>query len=86
MTGITILPRQDDSPNGRIKDYAVYVSKDDKRWGSPVVQGAFDDTLALKSIAFPKPLTARFVKFVALNGFDNTKPFASVAEIDVLFQ
>ena len=86
MQGITVLPRQDDSPNGRIKDYAVYVSKDNKHWGAPTAQGAFDDTQALKTVVFATPQNARFVKFVARTSFGNTKPFASVAEIEILFQ
>ena len=82
-TGVTCLPRQDGNGNGWIKDYAVYASADGKEWGAPIAQGAFRRDSTLKTIAFPRPIEVRFVKFVALASFDAAKPYASLAEFSV---
>ncbi len=39
LTGFTLLPRQDGSPNGTVKDYELYVSNDPKNFGPPVSKG-----------------------------------------------
>jgi hypothetical protein len=82
LRACTVLPRQDVEVNGMIKAYEVYASNDGRNWGKPVATGEFTADRELKRVVFPRPVTAKFVKLVALSGFDN-QPFASIAEFDV---
>jgi hypothetical protein len=84
LAGLTCLPRQDGNRNGWIQNYAFHVSTDGKTWGQPVAQGAFQPTAKLQTVKLPRPIETRYLKFVALNGFDDSKPFASLAELDVI--
>jgi hypothetical protein len=52
VTGFTYLPRQDNKVNGRIKDWAFYVSSNGTTWGSPVATGSFPDGSALQTVTF----------------------------------
>ncbi len=84
LAGLTCLPRQDGNPNGWIKDYAVYVSADGKNWGQPVARGTFKRNDDLQTVKFPAPVETQHIKFVALDSFDSTNPYASMAELDVI--
>jgi len=79
------LPRQDGNQNGWIKGYAVYVSDNPDQWGNPVTEGNFEKTSALKKVAFPEPVKAQHIRFVAKNGFGNDV-YASTAEINVIIE
>jgi beta-galactosidase len=83
LRGLNCLPRQDGNPNGWIKEYAVFVSSDGQTWGEPVAKGVFARDARLKDVWFVSPVSARFVKLVALSGHANG-PWASVAEIELL--
>jgi hypothetical protein len=83
LAGFTVLPRQDGNPNGWIKDYAFYVADDATDWGEAVARGSFTNDAKLKTVWFEKPCTGRFIRLVALAGFD-TGPWASLAELDLL--
>jgi len=52
VTGFSYLPRQDNKTNGRIKDWAFYLSNDGTSWGNPVKTGAFPAGSALQTVAF----------------------------------
>ncbi len=82
IKGLTYLPRQDMS-NGWIAEYKVYLSEDGKNWGEPIASGKFQKGRDKKKIAFAKTHNARFIRFVAVSGFDG-QIFASVAELDVI--
>ena len=82
IKGLTYLPRQDMS-NGWITRYEVYVSSDDENWGQPVASGSFERGRDRKTVAFERAAKGRFVRFVALAGFDGQR-FASVAEIGLV--
>jgi hypothetical protein len=69
--------------NGRIADYEVYVSADGKDWGSPVAKGRFENRDGRQDLAFAAPAKARWLKLVALSEV-NGKPYASVAELDLI--
>ena len=84
LKGLTYLPRQD-MTNGRIANYEVYVSIDGKDWGTPLAAGTWPNTPSIRTVQFDKALSARFVKLVALSEV-NGRPFASAAEVDVLFE
>ncbi|HUA64833.1 MAG TPA: discoidin domain-containing protein [Alphaproteobacteria bacterium] len=83
LNGFTALPRQDGNRNGRIKEFAFYASNDGANWDEPVVKGIFSEDAKLKTINFPAPVTAKFVKLVALSGYAHG-PWASLAEFNVI--
>jgi len=84
LNGIACLPRQDGMSNGWIKYYAVYVSADGKCWGEPVAKGAFNCDANLKTVKFARPVETKFLRFVALDSFDPSKPYASLAEFNII--
>ncbi|MHC4315997.1 MAG: discoidin domain-containing protein, partial [Planctomycetota bacterium] len=82
IKGLTYLPRQDMS-NGWIAEYKVYLSEDGRNWGEPIASGKFQKGREKKKITFGKTQKAKFIRFVAVSGFDG-QIFASVAEFDVI--
>jgi hypothetical protein len=82
IKGLTYLPRQDMS-NGWIAEYKVYLSEDGKSWGETIASGNFQKGRDKKKIAFSETHNARFIRFVAVSGFDG-QIFASVAEFNVI--
>lgn len=91
LSGLHCLPAQTpaiDAKNirrdGWIKDYEVYVSDDGKSWGNPVAKGTFSYDESQKTILFSKPVETKFLKFVAINGFDPASLIASLAEISLI--
>jgi hypothetical protein len=83
LRGFTVLPRQDSSRNGWIKDYCFYASTDGKKWGKPIASGCFGQDKDLKTVTFNSVQGVRFVRLVALSTFD-ARPYASLAEFSVL--
>ena len=69
--------------NGWFSDYEFYVSRDGADWGAPVVKGKFVLDNAQKIVSFDKPARGRYLKLVALTGYDN-RPYAAIAEFDVI--
>ena len=67
IKGCTYTPRQDGSPNGRVRDYEIYVSLNGKDWGSPVAKGSFPDNASTHKVLFAKPVKARYIRFTALS-------------------
>jgi hypothetical protein len=82
IKGLAYLPRQNMS-NGWIAEYEVYVSTDGKNWGDAVAAGTFKKGSSKKKVLFKKARKSRFIRFVAISGFDG-QIFASVAELDVI--
>lgn len=82
LKGITLQPRQDNNRNGMFRDFAVYVSLDDRNWGEPVAKGALARDAQPKQIQFAAPARAKFIKLEALTGFD-ANPFVSLAELEL---
>jgi hypothetical protein len=77
LSGVECVPRADQA-NGRIRDYRVETSADGRAW-RVAASGAFPKGGESHRVAFAAPTAARFVKLVALSGFDD-RPFASLAE------
>ena len=71
------------NPNGHVKDYEIYFSNDGKRWGQAAAKGSFPSGEIETTVRLPQPVTARYMKFVALSE-QASQPFASVAELDVI--
>ena len=82
IKGFVYQPRQD-SANGRIKDYEIYVSNDGKNWGSPVNKGSFKNSSETQRIMFDKPVKARYIRLRALNE-QRGQDFASGAEFSLI--
>ena len=82
LKGFVYQPRQD-SANGRIKDYEIYVSNDGKNWGSPVNKGSFKNSSETQRIMFDKPVKARYIRLRALNE-QRGQDFASGAEFSLI--
>lgn len=82
IKGFTYLPRQD-SNNGNIKDYRIYVSNDGKEWGEPVHSGSFAFNKELKKVIFEQPVKARYFRFMGICSQDG-QDFASGAELGIL--
>ncbi len=83
IRGFTITPRQDNNRNGWIKDYMIYVSDNATAWAEPVAKGAFARDDSPKTITLATPARGKFVRFVAVSGFD-AQPYAAVAELAVV--
>jgi hypothetical protein len=82
LQGVTLIPRQDNNKNGRIKEYVVYVSEDDKNWGPPVAQGSLANNADPQVITFASSVTGKYLKLEVRSGFDEN-PFTSLAELEV---
>lgn len=81
VEGLKYTPRQD-SEEGRIGEYEIYVSKDGKNWGKAVTKGTFEKGNSTQTISFT-PCQAQFVKLVALSAQDKGK-MAAVAELEII--
>jgi beta-galactosidase len=83
ISGVVYTARQD-MPNGRVKDYEIYLSTDGQNWGEPVLKGQFRERSRRPQVLrLEKPAQAQYLKFVALNEV-NGEDYASVAELDVV--
>lgn len=85
IEGCLLTPRQDGNTGGFISRAAVYLSVDGRVWGNPVSVSSFEANMEEKPIAFSDPVSARFLKLEALEGFDD-QPFASLAELNVIVE
>ena len=83
LESFSYLPRQDGNANGRIKNYAFYVSNDPKNWGDASASGTFADSATEKTVLFGSRALGQFIRLVALNEV-NGKAFTSAAEINVV--
>ncbi len=81
VKALKYTPRQD-SRNGRIKDYEIYVSKDGENWGDPVAKGMFLDNKEQQTAQFINPVECRYIRLVAKNAHDGGDS-ATVADLDV---
>jgi hypothetical protein len=80
LGGFTMLPRQN-GINGRIIEYAFFVSNHPDQWYHPMAKGSFADNPDEKSVTFNSTV-GRYIKLVALNSANNA-PWTSLAEISV---
>ena len=82
LDGFRYLPRQDGGVNGRVGEYAFYVSMDGVTWGSPVATGTFQNTAQEQEVLFAMT-QGQYVRFEALSEV-NSQPWTSVAELNLL--
>ena len=88
MKGFSYLPRQDGSANGRVADYAFYVSDDGTDWGDPLAAGKFENNNSRQIVMFGDTADGgthkgRYIKFVAMSGFRGD-PHTAVADIELI--
>jgi len=82
FAGFSYVPRAD-GVNGYVAKYEFYTSNDKSNWGEPVARGVFARDANVKSVRFSQPIQARFIRFVALQGFEGQK-WASMAELKLI--
>lgn len=82
VKGLKYTPRQDSS-EGRIGKYEVYISHDGKEWGKAVASGTFADSKEVQTVEF-NPCKVRYVKLQALSAVIKEAKMAAVAELEVL--
>jgi hypothetical protein len=80
ITGFAYLPRQNSS-NGRIADYEIYVSSNGSNWGSAVATGTWPNSTAEQQVSFSS-VTGSYVRLVALSEV-NSNAWTSAAELNV---
>ncbi|OKL53580.1 hypothetical protein BSZ39_08770 [Bowdeniella nasicola] len=80
VLGVEHTPRAD-SANGRVKDYAVYVSADGATWSDPVVTGSLPSTNAPTVIPI-KPTAGSFVRFEMTSNHAGND-FATIGELRI---
>lgn len=81
VNGIKYTPRQN-SVEGRIGKYEVYLSRDGKEWGKAVASGTFTNSKEAQTVEFT-PRRARYVKLQTLSAIDGGKQ-AAVSELEIL--
>jgi galactose oxidase len=81
VSGISYTPRQDGAANGNIGQHELFVSTDNENW-TQVSAGSFLDDQTVKVINIT-PVSARYVKLVALSEAGNRGNWTSAAEITV---
>ncbi len=81
ISEFTYLPRQD-GENGRIKNYKLYISKQNNQWGLTAATGNFLNTAAPQKVPLDPPVAGRYLKLVAVSEV-NGNPWASAAELSV---
>ena len=64
----------------------MFVSADGEHWGEPVAEGAFLQDADLKTVKFKQPVETRFLKLLAKSSFRPKQPYASLAELNLLFE
>ncbi len=84
LSGFRYLPRPlgQGEENGRIADYAFYVSTDGINWGAAVASGVFANDGSEKSVPFSN-IIGRYVRLEALTEV-NGGAFTSMAELNLI--
>jgi photosystem II stability/assembly factor-like uncharacterized protein len=81
ISELMLLNRQN-GPNGRIRDYELYISEDSLDWGEPVSVGQLENTGAPQYIEFSEPVTGSFLRLLALSEV-NGNAWSSIAELEL---
>lgn len=82
LKGIVCVGRQE-GVNGRIRDYRVEVSPDNKTW-AVAAEGRLQDSAAPQEVRFAKPAQGvRYLRFTGLSE-QRGQEFASMAEISII--
>src|SRR5690606_35594180 len=82
LTGFTYLPRQN-SPNGRIGNFEIYISDSTTDWGNVVGTGTGRNDQEEVLVTF-SATSGRYLRFVALTPANSGHRWASAAELSVI--
>ena len=82
ISGIRYVPRQD-MTNGQIAEYTIHVSDDRQDWATVVTSATVSHGSEPQTLWFSKTCSARYVRLTVNREVDG-KPFAAVAEVDLL--
>ncbi len=82
--GIIYVPRQDNSINGTITKFEVFVSDDPESLGEPVKSGTFEANRQHKVVRFDQQVTGRYLILKSHRGMGRNASFASAGEVFVL--
>jgi alpha-L-fucosidase len=86
LYGFYYTPRHDENKSGTIERYRFYVSQNGEKWIEARVPGLFSNIKnnpVKQYVEFSKPLTARYIKFIATSGIYGEE-WISIAEIGVI--
>ncbi len=83
ISGLVYTGRED-GENGRVDKYEISLSSDGQNWGAPVASGHFKNNSDAQTVTWPKPVAARYVKFLPVSEVQG-RDFSSVAELDLVF-
>lgn len=81
VTAFVYQGRQD-SDNGRVKDFELYLSEDGKSWGAKAAKGTLVKTSGEQVVELQNMTKARYFRFVALSEV-NGNAWASAAELGI---
>ena len=82
FAGLNCVPNTNNN-SGWIRQYAVQISDDGQTW-TDIAKGELSQDANEKVVTFAAPVTARFLKFQALSGWDRNSPLASLAELTLV--
>jgi hypothetical protein len=88
ITGFTYLPRTDNSKNGNIKDYEVYLSDNPDESkplakGTPIAKGTFAKKNGDNIVKFDAPVTGRYFRLRTLSNVTAQATWAGIAELTI---
>ncbi len=86
ISGFTYMPRHDGCSVGLVDRYAVYLSADGEKWGTPAAQGEFHNIKnnpIRQTVSLKTPVKARYLKFVAEHAVDENDCVA-ICELGVI--
>ena len=86
ITGFTYLPRTDNSKNGNIKDYEVYLSDNPDESkplakGTPIAKGTFENEVGESVVLFEAPVKGRYFRLRALSNINGDPSWAGIGEL-----
>ncbi|MGD0383208.1 MAG: discoidin domain-containing protein, partial [Thermoguttaceae bacterium] len=82
LSAVVYQGRQD-MDHGRIGDYEIYLSNDKSNWGPPAARGRFQNNAEKQTVKLPSPVTARYLKIVALNEVSGNN-WTTIAELSII--
>ena len=82
IDGFRIVPREK-GKDGLINEFCIYVSKDGKNWGNPIVQGNLENNNKPAIIKTNQTVSARYIRFKAISSHEGND-LASMAEFEVI--
>ena len=80
--GVALVPRQD-GRFGAVSEYDLFVGNEPGQWHDPLHSGTLPGTEDISIVYFERPVSGRYIKFVAKKGFSD-EPWACLSKIRLL--